>query len=660
MSLEENVTPGSSPDSDQPVEKMEAVQPEAAESASSGSPAEKTTEESEQTGSVQSEVATEAANTSDNSSAETTEADKDTPATTPAPQPDPAETVTAQTESTDQTEVTPSETEPSGSPAGEVVVAGEVEAAVATSSDSAAGSSQNVEQTGQADSEKKEASPPPRVTLNPVGADQAKAVPSISSSKQSPEKSDSDSTDSAKPVQDAGPQAESAAEAEDVSAQQVPVHEPVEIPGTEQLDSDLEAQLEAAMQGTGTGDTAEGNESATVTQPGTIDMPRDDAELEPGMKLKGKVDAIDEENIVVDIGYRMSGILNRRNLEGVEAPAVGETIDVVVGSVDQQEGLVHLTMPKAIHRAGGDWNAIAVGQVVECTVEKTNKGGLSVMVSQLRGFMPAGQVDLHFVGDLEPYVGQKMTAKVSDVDPKKKNLVVSRKAILQEEREQQAAAVWENLTEGDRRTGTVKTIKDYGAFVDIGGVDGLLHVREIGWTRIGHPSDVLKQGQQIEVKVLKIDRENKKISLGMKQLLDNPWDYAEQKFPKNTVVRGVVKKITDFGAFVEIEEGLEGLIHISELDFRRVNKVSDVLKEGEEVEAQVLEINRNKQRISLSMKALKPKPQLSPEKIAQREAEAAEQKKRREEAEKRRMTLKGGNTSDQGGGLFGNPGDFSN
>lgn len=484
----------------------------------------------------------------------------------------------------------------------------------------------------------------PRVTLNPAGAAEAKAVPSIASDKTEEDR-----------------QAEAAsreqAQGKSGSAEQVPTSEPVDIPETAQLDTDLEAQLEAAMQSPQP-ESAASDSDATESSTPSLTMPKDDDELEPGARMKGKVDAIDDENIIIDIGFRMSGILSKRNLEGEKVPELGATIAVVVGSVDLAEGVVHLALPNKVQRAGGDWNAIAVGQTVECIVEKTNKGGLSVLVSQLQGFMPAGQVDLHFVGDLEPFVGQKLTARVIDVNPKKRNLVVSRRALLQEERDQNAATVWESLIVGELRAGTVKTIKEYGAFVDIGGVDGLLHVREISWTRIKHPSDVLKQGQQVEVKILNIDNEKKKISLGMKQLMGNPWDHAEQKFAKNTVVTGTVKSITDFGAFVEIEEGLEGLIHVSELDFRRVNKVTDILKVGQEVEAQVLEINKNKQRISLSIKALKPKPKPSAEQVARNKADVADEKQRREAAEKRSLTLKGGNSDSKGGGLFGNPGDF--
>jgi len=434
------------------------------------------------------------------------------------------------------------------------------------------------------------------------------------------------------------------------SAEQVPDRGPVDIPAADDLDVDLEAQLTAAMQG--------GTASPAAPAAAAAGVPKDESELEPGDKLKGRVDSIDPENVLVDLGYRATGVISRRHFTEEQLPKVGDEIEVVVESVNSAEGIIQLGVLRSAHRAAGDWDTLTVGQTIECMVQKTNKGGLEIQVGQLRGFMPAGQVDMYFVGDLEPFVGQKLTARVIDVNPKKRNLVVSRKALLQEERAEQEAKAWEQLTVGEQRTGTVKTIKDYGAFVDIGGVDGLLHVRELSWTRVNHPSDVLQEGQQVDVKVLSIDQEKKKISLGMKQLMVNPWDYAEQKYPKNTVVTGLVKKTTEFGAFVEIEPGLEGLIHISELDFRRVNRVEDVLKEGQETEAQVLEINKNKKRISLSLKAIKPKPEPTAEELAAQQASQAEEKQRREAEFKRRKSLKGGIGGGKGGGLFGNPSDY--
>ncbi|MCA8985237.1 MAG: S1 RNA-binding domain-containing protein [Planctomycetaceae bacterium] len=481
-----------------------------------------------------------------------------------------------------------------------------------------------------------EAAPARKIQLNPTRAStEAKAVPSIPQPEQ-PEPRGVDVAQSAP------------------SAEAVPSRGPVEIPKLDQLDDELESQLNAAMQASQLAPAAASADSQAPT-PG---MPLDETELEPGTKLKGTVESIDEENILVDIGYRASGVLSRRHFAEGKLPEIGSKLEVVVETIKPAEGIVQLGLLRSAHRASSDWDTLVVGQTIECSVQKTNKGGLEVQVGQLRGFMPAGQVDLYFIGDLEPFVGQKLLARVTDVNPKKRNLVLSRRALLQEERDASEAEAWERLAVGDQCTGTVKTLKDYGAFIDIGGVDGLLHVRELSWTRVNHPSDVLQAGQQVDVKILSLDREKKKISLGMKQLVTNPWDYAEQKYPKNTVVRGLVKKVTEFGAFVEIEPGLEGLVHISELDYRRVNHVQEVLKEGQEAEAQVLEINKNKRRISLSVKALKQKPGPSPEELAAEQASAAEDQLRREADLKRRQTLKGGTGTGKGGGLFGNPADY--
>ncbi|MCG6157870.1 30S ribosomal protein S1 [Rubinisphaera margarita] len=565
-----------------------------------------------------------------------------------AGQTDPTTPAVEGTASPAQTGVSSTKTEeeqatPPDAPAAETPVPAEAATEAPTAAPSTA------EPPAASDSAAAESTPAPerKVQLNPqVNAESAKAIPSIAPSAPKTMDTNQPAEEGAAPVA-----------SQPASAQSAPSREPVAIPRADELDLDvdLESQIEAAMGGASS-DSGQGG-SADAQASG---LPRDPSELEPGTRLTGTVESVDEEQIVVELGFRSSGILGRRHLaEGDAVPEVGSEIEVMVESVDANEGVIHLILPRSVHRAGGDWNALAVGQTVECTVEKTNKGGLSVMVSQLRGFMPAGQVDTHFVSDLEPFVGQKLTVRVIDVNPKKRNLVVSRKALLQEEQEQNAAEIWDSLTVGEQRTGTVKSVKDYGAFVDIGGVDGLLHVRELSWTRVNHPSDVVKEGEQVEVKVLNIDREKKKISLGMKQLQANPWEYADQKYPKSTVVTGTVKKLADFGAFVEIEPGLEGLIHISELDHKRVGRVSEVVSVGQEVEAKVLEVNKNKKRISLSLKANMAKPQMSPEEQARREADAVEDRRRREEAAKRRETLKGGISEGTGGGLFGNPGDFS-
>ena len=281
-------------------------------------------------------------------------------------------------------------------------------------------------------------------------------------------------------------------------------------------------------------------------------------------------------------------------------------------------------------------------------MNRTNKGGLEVTVSGLRAFLPSSQVDLGFVSELDPFVGQKLRVEVVEVNPKKRNLVVSRRAYLQIERKEQEGVFWQSAAAGQTFTGKVKTVKDYGVFVDLGAVDGFLHIGEMSWHRIKHPSELVKEGQTVDVKILSLDKEKKKISLGMKQLAQNPWTTAADKYPANNTVTGKVTRITDFGAFVELEPGLEGLIHVSELDHKRIRHASDVLKLQQVVTAQVLELDAERKRISLSLKALLARPE-APKPIEE-PVEAYQRK--------RKGPLRGGTGSTGPGGLFGNPSDF--
>jgi small subunit ribosomal protein S1 len=272
-------------------------------------------------------------------------------------------------------------------------------------------------------------------------------------------------------------------------------------------------------------------------------------------------------------------------------------------------------------------------------------------VSNLRGFLPASQVDFGFSANLEQYVGQKLRVKVTEVNPAKKNLVVSRRAFLEIARAEEREEAWKRIEIGQRFVGTVKTIKDYGAFVDIGGVDGLLHVGEMSWSRIAHPKDLLQEGQQVEVQIIGIDREKSKISLGMRQLVSNPWQDIAEKYATGNNVHGTVTKTTDFGAFVELEPGVEGMIHISELDHRRVHRVTDILQVGKEVDVQVLSVDPDKKRIALSLKALVAKP----EREAKKSDEDLSPGGGAAYERKRKGPLKGGGTG-SGGLLFGDPG----
>lgn len=481
-------------------------------------------------------------------------------------------------------------------------------------------------------SEAPEEAPARKVALNPTGGDELKAVPT--------------QAEVAAAVADMTPETAGGTDEAAPSATAVPESkEPVEIPRDVEL-GDLEAEIEAAM----STDTQKAEAEADSDTPASSQQ-----ELpEKGARLPGVIQSIHGDDVFVDLGHKIPGVLQARQFEGKDAPEVGKQVQIIVSKVDENEGLIAVTLKGGRARPGGDWSAVEKDQILDCTVSGTNKGGLEVKVGSLRGFLPAGQVDMHFVGELDGYVGQKLQVKVIEVNPQKRNLVVSRRAILIDERRELEQSFWENLEVDQEFEGKVKTIKDYGAFIDLGGADGFLHIGQIAWTHIKHPSEVLSEGQEVTVKVAKLDAEKKKISLTMKALTQNPWDVAADKYPSDTVITGKVTRATEFGAFVEIEPGVEGLIHISELDYKRVRKVTDVVRVGAEISAKVLEFDKNRRRVSLSVKALKEDPRIAEEAAAE-EAAAALAAKR-----KPREDLKGGiGSPSSGGGLFGNPNDFS-
>ena len=426
---------------------------------------------------------------------------------------------------------------------------------------------------------------------------------------------------------------------------------PVDVPADQNLDAELEAEISAALSNDALATDSVSSATAPAQESATDDESTQDT-IEPGTRLSGQVENIDQEHVFVDLGFRSPGIIQIRQFESAKPPQVGQSLEVVVDRVDEADGLIVLSLPRGKRRVGGDWNAISRGQVVDCIVNKTNKGGLEVSVSNLRGFLPAGQIDLAYVSDMEEYVGKKLTVQITEVNPKKRNLVVSRRALLLEERKAKEQEVWETIETGQVHSGQVKTLKDYGAFIDIGNVDGFLHIGEISWSRINHPSDVLTVGQSVDVKIISLDPEKKRIGLGMRQLAQNPWNLAESNYSVGSSVAGQVTRTAQFGAFVELEPGVEGLIHISELDYSRVNKVSDVLQVGQDVEVKVLNVETDRKRISLSLKAMNPAPEPTVEEVAETDpAEDAERELKRE-------NLKGGMGGASQGGLFGNPGDY--
>ena len=321
---------------------------------------------------------------------------------------------------------------------------------------------------------------------------------------------------------------------------------------------------------------------------------------------RGRVVAVHGEDIIVDLGGKSEGVISSLQFpEGV--PAVGGTVEVLIDRYDANEGVLVLRRPGAAQEA--DWSTIAEGMTVEGRVKAANKGGLELDLSGIRAFMPASQIDLVRVPDLEVLVGQTLRCQVTEVKRAEKNVLVSRRAILEAEREAAREQTWNSLAEGQVRTGTVRTVKDFGAFIDLGGVDGLLPVREMSWVHVKDPNEIVRPGQQVQVKVLKIDRETRKLTLGLKQLQASPWDDLEQRISLGTTIHGKVTKLMEFGAFVELEPGVEGLVHISELAHNRVRRVRDVVQEGQEVDVKILKIDREQRRIALSLKATVAKPE---------------------------------------------------
>jgi ribosomal protein S1 len=366
-------------------------------------------------------------------------------------------------------------------------------------------------------------------------------------------------------------------------------------PRLRELDAAIERELQEAMSGLSDkelyGEPAQQRRKAV-------------AGSDQGQK-KAHVMAVHGSDVFLDVpGGRSQGVLSLLQFpEGV--PAIGSEVEVHIEGYDAQNGLLLLSRKGAAVHA--DWSSVAAGMIVEARITATNKGGLEVNVNGIRGFMPISQIDLYRVEDTEQFVNQRLRCLVTEVNPEERNLVVSRRDLLEKEREEARAKLWQELAEGQIREGTVRSVRDFGAFVDLGGVDGLLHISEMSWSRVQDASQVVQPGQAVKVVVLKLDREKHKVSLGLRQLTPSPWDSVDANYPTSSAVTGKVTRIMDFGAFVELEPGVEGLVHISELAPQRVRRVGDVVQVGQEVRVMVLDVDRNQRRISLSLKAAMPK-----------------------------------------------------
>ncbi|HEY8551854.1 MAG TPA: 30S ribosomal protein S1 [Thermaerobacter sp.] len=343
---------------------------------------------------------------------------------------------------------------------------------------------------------------------------------------------------------------------------------------------------------------------------GAIDEQLAPTRLSRGQMVKGTVVQVADDHVLVDVGHKSDGTIPRNELRllGGKRPDevyhVGQQIPVVVlGFTDKGEGGLLLSHRRAVEREAWETlrRAYEAGEPVEVPVVEQVKGGL-VCDAGVRAFMPASHVERGYVADLSPYVGTTVRAKIIELDRNKRRVILSRKQLLEEEARRRAEETLASLEEGQVRTGVVKGLTDFGAFIDLGGVDGLLHVSEMHWGRIDHPRDLLKEGDTIQVKVLRVDRERGRISLSLKELMPDPWDDVERKYPAGSRVRGTVVRLVPFGAFVRLEPGVEGLVHISQLADHRVESPEEVVQEGQEVEVRVLRVQPQERRISLSMR----------------------------------------------------------
>ncbi len=332
--------------------------------------------------------------------------------------------------------------------------------------------------------------------------------------------------------------------------------------------------------------------------------------FEIGRIVSGKVVEVVGDQVVVDVGYKSEGLVALNEWEDEPPPVPGDSVEVLLEGMEDETGEIVLSRKKA-HRMRA-WEMVISryheNDVVKGRVTRKIKGGLLVDIG-VNVFLPASQVDIRRPSDIADYIDQEIECMILKIDESRRNIVVSRRKLIEITREQQKKQLLEEIAVGQVRSGTVKNIADFGAFVDLGGIDGLLHITDMSWGRINHPSDMLKIDDQVEVMVLHVDKEREKIALGLKQKSPSPWENVEKKYPVGTRVTGEVVNVMSYGAFVKLEEGIEGLVHISEMSWtKRINHPSELVNIGDKIEVVVLGINRDKQEISLGMKQTQVNP----------------------------------------------------
>ena len=393
----------------------------------------------------------------------------------------------------------------------------------------------------------------------------------------------------------------------------------------EKLSAELEAELEAALGGQSLEQVMGG--SAAITS-----ASRELTELDS--RRSATVVRVHGDNVFFALGGRNEGVTTVRSF--TTPPEPGQTFDVIVKGFNAEDGLYELHIPGASIEVG-DWSDLNEGSIVEAKVTAANTGGLECTVNNIRGFIPVSQIAVYRVENTAEFVGQKFLCVVTEANPQRRNLVLSRRAILEREKEEAKRKFYEELQVGQVREGVVRKIEDFGAFVDMGGADGLIHVSQMSWERVKNPRDVLKEGQKVQVRVEKFDPQTGKIGLSLRSLQENPWTDIDSRFPIGSTVRGTVSRLANFGAFVKLTAGVEGLIHISELSNVRVSQVNKVVQEGQEVEVKILSVDRENQRIGLSLKAAQAGSAPAAEPV-----EEPEEPLRKSAVKKRSGPLKGG------------------
>src|SRR3954451_11277933 len=372
------------------------------------------------------------------------------------------------------------------------------------------------------------------------------------------------------------------------------------------LDDDIDAAVMTALP-----DAVTHNDKGEVEMDFLKLIKRDEVQdFTPGAIIKGRISSTVGDDFVVELGLKSEGVLEKGEFDDPSAVKVGDEVRVLLEDVEGDTGLVKISKRKADRII--NWEAIMKskkeGDPVSGKVTKKIKGGLLVDIG-VPVFLPASQVDIRRPGEISDWIGRQIDAVILKIDEERRNIVIPRRKMIEQQREEMKKKTFESLHVGSIRKGIVKNIADFGAFIDLGGIDGLLHITDMSWGRINHPSEILKIDQEIEVKVLSIDKDKEKIALGLKQKDASPWENIESKYPVGSVHEAEVVNIMSYGAFTKLEEGVEGLVHISEMSWtKRINHPSEVVTQGQHVKVKVLEINKDKQEISLGMKQVEENP----------------------------------------------------